>query len=181
MRVSVPGGRHSALPPNNSLQRTRRPSRLNWISLAAGSLGTLLDMRYAFRSATLLFLLLGAAPTISCSSPTEPEVANVSGVWEEATTICGDLRRTFLVIRQSGADITTQSGALQADIAGHISGNTISFRIAWWECAGSAEGTATISSTGIYGHFTGTGVGTNVVCCGTVNGTIDLFKGRNGG
>ncbi len=130
-------------------------------------------MRSSLRAARLAALLAGVVAALSCHSPTGPQFADIHGAWEEVTeTNCNGARRSFVVVAQTGAQFTAVDGSLQADLSGHISGNTATLHVRWMDCGGSAEGALTIQHDNVTGSFSGTATGDGPGCCGTVNGTL---------
>jgi hypothetical protein len=136
-------------------------------------------MRSLLRILSLALLITGGATALSCHSPTEPEVPDLSGTWEEATeTNCNGARRLFVVVAQTGTEFTASDGTLQADLAGHITGKkTATLRINWHRCGGYAEGTLSLQKNTVTGTFSGTATGDALYgCCGTVSGSLSWWK-----
>ena len=138
---------------------------------------THLVMRSRSRAVHLAAVLAGSAVALSCHSPTEPDLSNLAGTWEDITnTNCNGSRQLFVQVAQTGAEFTTFDTTLQADLSGHISGSTATLHVSWRGCGGSADGSLSIENGRVAGSFSGTATGADPSCCGTVNGTITWWK-----
>lgn len=134
-------------------------------------------MRHRSRGVRLAVLLGWSAAALSCHSPTEPDVADLAGTWENITnTNCNGARQAAVAVTQKGADFTAVDATLQAELSGHITGNTATLHVSWRGCGGSAEGSLSIENRRVTGSFAGTATGADPGCCGTVNGTLTWWK-----
>ena len=132
----------------------------------------------AVRSAALAAALLWV---VSCGagshSPTEPSCTQVSGTYDASfVNSCGGSGSGVVLVGQLGCTFDALiPGFGGGSVAGEITGNSSVFTLYFsYPCAGSASGTATITSTTIHGTFSGgaTGVG----CCNPVNGSFTLTR-----
>ena len=120
--------------------------------------------------ATLLGLIILAGCGDDTTGPTTP--VDVTGTWNSAGTDANGSGFTFiLTIMQSGATVTGTGriiNVITGTISGSVRGNMLTFEFAMpSNCAGSLNGTATLSGNQLSGSISGT-----TQCMGTVSATF---------
>lgn len=113
-----------------------------------------------------------------CSSPTEPShCLRLGGTWRvDFTNSCGAAWSETISVTQTGCHYSGVAQVVPFAFEGDISGNSATIRVMYSSpCAGTAEGTGTITVDAFSGSFHGQVTGGTACCPGTSSGSFIFF------